>query len=163
MQGVEIERKFLVVDLSPTRQNYLDEDGSSGTSIVQGYLLADEHRQLRVRVTVDQATLTLKGPRKESLRIEYESALPREMGEQLLALCGDRIVSKTRYPVVAEGHLWVIDIFEDCNEGLAIAEIELGSLYEEFRVPGWCGAEVTDDDRYYNHMLAVKPYTRWSS
>lgn len=163
MENVEIERKFLVVDYRIIDDTSSSMGESLGTPIVQGYLDGStSDRSVRVRVTADQATLTLKGPREGAIRIEYETGLPLEFGLQLLDFCGPRVVAKTRYPVVEDGRLWVIDVFQDQNEGLIIAEIEFDSPSEVLeKIPSWCGVEVTDDSRYYNEALADRPYSSW--
>ena len=116
---------------------------------------------LRVRLTRDSASLTLKGPREGALRIEYEEAISVELGEQLLHMAEPNVVSKIRFPLVAEERLWAIDKFLDRNGGLTIAEVELTSLTEEVIIPTWCDVEVTTDDRYYNEYLARNPYDTW--
>ena len=45
---------------------------------------------------------------------------------------------------------------------LVVAEIELPAADAAFERPGWLGREVTDDARYYNHALALTPFSRWS-
>ena len=119
-------------------------------------------RSLRVRLTRDSATLALKGPREGALRIEYEEPISVELAEQLLYLAEPNVVSKIRFPVVAEDRLWAVDKFLDRNDGLTIAEVELTSLTEEIIVPSWCDMEVTTDERYYNEYLARHPYSAWS-
>lgn len=85
MENVEIERKFLVVDYRIIDDTSSSMGESLGTPIVQGYLDGStSDRSVRVRVTADQATLTLKGPREGAIRIEYETGLPLEFGLQLL-------------------------------------------------------------------------------
>ena len=54
-----------------------------------------------------------------------------------------------------------MDEFLGDNAGLVVAEIELGAVDEAFARPGWLGAEVTDQPRYYNLALASHPYTQW--
>ena len=61
----------------------------------------------------------------------------------------------------ADGHDWEIDVFHGKNEGLVVAEVELGSEDEMFERPSWLGEEVTGDKRYYNSCLAQNPYTEW--
>jgi CYTH domain-containing protein len=46
-----------------------------------------------------------------------------------------------------------VDVFHDKNEGLTIAEIELGSEDEWFEKPEWLGDEVTGRREYYNAYL----------
>ena len=59
------------------------------------------------------------------------------------------------------GRKWEVDEFHGDNEGLVVAEIELGSEDEPFGRPSWLGEEVTGDRRYYNSMLSECPYKKW--
>lgn len=129
--------------------------------MIQGFLFSARGRSLRIRLTLDQAILTLKGPREHSVRIEYEAEVDFEFGQHLIALCEPNTVSKIRYPLVSNSHLWSIDVFLDRNEGLVVAEVELEHPSSELTVPSWCGEEVTSDERYYNEYLAVNPYSEW--
>ena len=52
---------------------------------------------------------------------------------------------------------WELDVFAGANEGLVMAEIELGSADEPFELPGWARADVSDDARYFNVNLAQHP------
>ena len=54
-----------------------------------------------------------------------------------------------------------IDVFFGDNEGLIVAEVELASVDEEVKLPDWIYKEVSDDKRYYNSSLCLKPYTTW--
>lgn len=58
---------------------------------------------------------------------------------------------------------WEVDVFHGDNEGLVMAEIELGSEDETFDRPSWLGKEVTGDHRYYNSMLSEHPFSEISS
>lgn len=161
MTNLEIERKFLVTDLASIWGSHGAPGVDAGTVISQGYLAEDALRSLRVRLTRDSASLALKGPREGALRIEYEEPISMELGEQLLHIAEPHVVSKIRYPLVAEERLWAIDKFVDRNNGLIIAEVELNSLAEEVTIPWWCDREVTTDERYYNEYLARNPYDTW--
>lgn len=153
-QPLEIERKYLVRDLP------LGDD-TPGTSMIQGYLPPREGLSARIRLTPDGCYLTLKGSRVGATRVEHECEIPEEIAELLLVFCDDRVVSKMRYPLLANGRLWVIDVFQDQNEGLVLAELELSSPEEPFTLPAWCGEDVTEDERYYNESLASSPYRDW--
>ena len=59
------------------------------------------------------------------------------------------------------GRKWEVDEFHGDNEGLVVAEIELGSEDEPFGRPSWLGEEVTGESRYYNSMLSECPCTKW--
>ena len=152
--GVEIERKFKVKeDFRPT---------SIGIEMAQGYLSRDPKRTVRIRIAGIQGFLTIKGVNRGAARLEYEYEIPVEEARELLALCDAPLVEKTRYVERAAGHTWEVDVFHGANAGLVIAEIELASEDEAFALPGWVGAEVTGEHRYYNSALIAHPYSQWS-
>jgi len=151
--GIEIERKFLVVG-----------DGWRAAPAVpyaQGYLNRDKQRTVRVRIVRDEAWLTIKGVSVGATRAEFEYASPVADAEQLLALCDGPIVRKTRRVIEHAGAKWEIDEFQGDNAGLVVAEIELPAEDAPFERPGWLGAEVTHDARYFNSSLATSPYSTW--
>ena len=47
------------------------------------------------------------------------------------------------------------------NKGLKLAEIELQSINQEFKIPDWVGEEVTHDRRFRNANLVSNPYSNW--
>lgn len=160
MQDVEHERKFLVAD------EELVASLEDGTSLAQGYLPAEDGLSVRVRIipAQDVFTLTVKGPRVGTSRVEIEHFIPSDIAVVLLQACGKRIIEKTRFPLVGpDGKIWTIDVFQQLNQGLVLAEVELESPDDEVQIPEWCGVEVTDDERYYNERLTTDPYTKWSS
>jgi adenylate cyclase len=60
-----------------------------------------------------------------------------------------------------EGKLWEIDVFHGNNEGLIVAEIELNSIEEYYKIPDWIDCEVTHEDRYFNANLSKNPFKNW--
>lgn len=56
---------------------------------------------------------------------------------------------------------WEVDVFQDMNQGLVVAEIELPSMESEFTKPVWLGEEITDEVRFKNSVLAKKPFSMW--
>jgi len=151
----EIERKFLL------RNN--DWKGTAtGKKYRQGYLSNRPECTVRVRTVGDRAFLAIKGATVGATRLEYEYEIPvGEAQEMLQRLCLPSIIEKTRYVVPHADHTWEIDEFQGENRGLLLAEIELESEDEIFEVPGWIGAEVTEDPRYYNASLAAYPFQKW--
>lgn len=152
--GIEIERKFLVKDDSWI------VTADQGRVCRQGYLLSDGGLTVRIRVIGEQAFLTIKGPSSGISRKEFQYEIPGADAEALLALCGN-LVEKVRHLVSHAGMFWEVDVFAGANEGLVMAEIELASEGQTFRLPDWAGEEVTDDPRYYNAYLAKHPFTGW--
>ncbi|MFZ2283460.1 MAG: adenylate cyclase, partial [Lutibacter sp.] len=77
-------------------------------------------------------------------------------------LCEPTIIEKTRHIVPANDNLYFeVDEFLGENKGLLIAEIELPNENTEFIKPSWLGEEVTGQLKYYNAMLAKKPFRKW--
>ena len=157
MSGLEIERKFLVVNES------YKELATSSTHIKQGYICSDRGRTVRVRIRGHQAFLTIKGPSFDNglSRYEFEKEITLDEAEHLFRLCGPGVIDKTRYLVPVGNHVFEVDEFYGDNEGLVVAEVELSSVDEVFERPTFIGIEVTGDRRYYNSKLTLKPYNTW--
>jgi len=157
MSGLEIERKFLVRDDTYKRLAY----GSS--RIRQGYICSERGRTVRVRIRDSRAYLTIKGPSENGglSRYEFEKEIMLDEAEHLMRLCEPGLIDKTRYLVKSGDHTFEVDEFYGENEGLVMAEVELGSEDEAFEKPGFIGQEVTGDRRYYNSQLRQNPYSRW--
>lgn len=150
----EIERKFLVRDL-----DFLA--GHDGVRIAQGYLSTTPDSTVRVRLSGNDAWLTIKGRSTGATRLEFEYPVPVGDAQQLLALCQAGRIDKTRYKVPIGAHVWDVDVFHGDNDGLVVAEVELGEEQEAFVRPAWLGDEVTDDPRYFNSALSELPFSRW--
>ena len=154
--GVEIERKFLVKSQSWRGS----VSGSKETK--QGYLSMDIERVVRVRTMNDDAFLTIKSKVSARKRLEFEYAIPKVDAEEILAnTCVASLIEKRRSYVEYGNKTWEIDEFFGDNQGLIVAEIELGHEEEEFERPEWLGEEVTEDSRYLNVNLAENPHSRW--
>ena len=154
---IEIERKFLV---SSNRYRKL---ASRKSILVQGYLNSDPERTVRVRLKNQSGYIAIKGKSCEGglSRFEWEKEISKTDAKALLNLCEDTIISKTRYELIFEGHLFEVDEFYGDNEGLVVAEVELSSEDENFEKPNWLGEEVTGQVKYYNSMLMKTPYKNW--
>jgi len=152
----EIERKFLVKgDFMPFVKKTM--------RIVQGYLSSVPERTVRVRIKGDKGFLTIKGIGSESgaSRYEWEKEIDPADVENLLKICEPGVIDKSRHLVEVGNHTYEVDEFYADNQGLIVAEVELGSEDEAFDKPDWLGEEVTGDVKYYNSMLMKNPYTKW--
>jgi adenylate cyclase len=155
--ATEIERKFLLRDES------WRESADDGTRFRQGYLIGAQRASVRVRIEGEQANLNIKSATLGIQRQEYEYPIPLEEAEELLdTLCEQPQIIKTRYLVPYGKHTWEIDVFSGDNEGLVVAEVELGAEDEAFEHPPWIGEEVSGDTRYYNVCLVSHPYKDWT-
>lgn len=147
--GREIERKFLV------KGDGWRSHAIRSSAIQQGYLARSESASIRVRIWEGSAAqITIKSTEPGLSRAEYEYRVPVGDAEELLALCGDRVVAKRRHIVPAGDLEWEVDVFEGRHEGLIVAEIELDSEDQQINLPDWIGDEVTDDPKYRNEVLA---------
>ncbi len=150
----EIERKFLVdTGKLPTLPK--------GYIMKQGYV-PTQGITVRARISDDQAFLTLKGRATGLSRSEFEYPIPVEDAQQILnELCTHPLIEKTRYLIPCGEHIWELDIFEGNNKGLVVAEIELSSEDEEFKLPIWTTEEVSYDTKYRNSNLTTHPFCTW--
>lgn len=154
----EIERKFLL------RDDSWREQISRSANMRQGYLVTDEIRSVRVRISDDKAHLNIKSATVGLSRSEYEYGIPLEDAEDMLdKLCGKLVLEKTRHFIHHGDHVWEIDVFAGNNAGLIMAEVELTDPEESFERPPWLGDEVSHDKRYYNAYLITHPYKDWQS
>jgi adenylate cyclase len=127
----------------------------------QAYLASTPPRTVRVRVTGDQAWLTIKGASRGAVRAEFEYPIPADEAASLLALAETGIVEKTRYRVAHGGRSWEVDVFAGENAPLVMAEIELEREDAEVALPRWVGEEVTGRPEFQNSQLAQHPFGRW--
>lgn len=150
----EIERKFLVDTAKlPTLP--------SGHIMKQGYV-PTQGITVRARISDDQAFLTLKGRATGLSRSEFEYPIPVKDARQILdELCSHPLIEKIRYLIPYGDHTWELDIFEGDNQGLVVAEIELGSEDEGFLKPEWITEEVSYDIKYRNANLITHPFCTW--
>ncbi|MCH5220951.1 MAG: CYTH domain-containing protein [Muribaculaceae bacterium] len=147
--SVEIERKFLVV--GPFKHLAIKR-----FEIAQGYLSVSPDSTVRIRISDNQAWITVKSRTIGATRDEWEYSVPLNDAREMLACCGSRKIEKTRYIIDAEDGLrWEIDEFHGRHSGLVIAEIELPSEETSFVKPPYIGEEVTGDTRYYNSNLSL--------
>lgn len=155
--SIEIERKYLV------KQPLIEEIISNieGDKIIQGYLSLNQKRAVRIRVKNGTGILTIKGESKGIQRKEFEYEIPLSDAEEMLDMCTHQAISKTRYTVTIENKNWEIDVFENQNRGLIIAEIELEDESENVCLPKWIEREVSDDTKFYNLSLYLNPFSTW--
>lgn len=152
----EIERKFLVT-------SEYKSQAFAHSRIVQGYICSARGRTVRVRLRDGRGYLTIKGASDTAgmSRYEWEKEISREEAEELMKLCEEGVIDKTRYLVRSGSHVFEVDEFYGDNEGLVMAEVELASEDEPFDRPAFIGREVTGDVRYYNSQLMKHPYREW--
>lgn len=154
--ALEIERKFRVEGSGWTASI------ASSRRLVQFYLTRDARSSVRVRIEDGcRAWLTIKSATSGVSRHEFEYAIPVDDAADMQHLAEGAVIDKVRHIVSHGGHIWEIDVFSGDNEGLVIAEVELGAADQHVEMPDWIGPEVTEDRRYYNASLVQRPFRSW--
>ena len=154
---LEIERKFLVKDLS------WKESATSYKDFQQGYFPTGDGVTVRARIAGDKARLTIKGPVSGISRAEFEYPVPIADAIAFLTdFCVKPVILKRRWYVPFGGFTWEVDEFAGKNEGLIVAEIELDAPDREFPVPLWLGREVSHEPRFRNSRLVRHPFCEWT-
>ena len=147
--GMEIERKYLVID-DVYRQMAREQ-----SEIKQGFLSRDPDRTVRVRVRDDKGYITIKGRGEGAAHPEFEYEVPLEDALQMMELCEPPVIEKTRHIVLHDGNRWEVDEFHGDLQGLVIAELEVPAEDYSFELPPFVGEEVTGNPRYYNSQLGL--------
>lgn len=148
--GVEIERKFLVIN-----DNYKNIS-TERHEILQGYLNTDPDRTVRIRIFDSKGFITIKTRNVGALRHEWEFEIPLSEAKEIANEACSGLIEKTRYIVPADNGLkWEIDEFHGKLSGLVLAEIELPGVESPFALPSFIGKEVTADPAYYNSTLSA--------
>jgi adenylate cyclase len=145
---MEIERKFLV-DLD----KWENVSKPIPIALSQAYLHSSEDVTIRIRLSDEQAFLTIKGKTTGISREEFEYSIPFEEAQSMLTSFTNKVLTKKRYVIKHMGHVWEVDVFEGKLSGLVLAEIELSSEEESFEKPDWIGDEVSYQKDYYNAVL----------
>ncbi len=156
MKNIETERKFLV-----NKEAWTHCLKPEGERYLQGYLCIDETKSIRVRIAGERGVLTIKGAVRGISRDEFEYPIPAGEATELLRLFAVGLVEKIRFKIPLGSFIWEVDVFYGSNEGLIVAEIELGGEDDDFERPEWLGGEVTGDPRYQNSSLALRPFLSW--
>jgi adenylate cyclase len=143
--ATETERKFLVK--GEFRHLAVKE-----TNILQRYLSVDPDKTIRLRICGGEAFLTIKGRSagRSISRSEWEFPVELVDAEEIMKLCIPGKIVKTRYLVPYGDHTFEVDVFHESNDGIVVAEVELSSEDENFKIPPWLGEEITGRPEYYN-------------
>ena len=112
--------------------------------------------RIRIRKPVE-GWLTIKGKWEGVLRKEFEWPVDAAITQQLAERDEWPGLSKRRLLWTANNSedIWEIDVFNGAQEGLIIAEIELGHENQHIELPTWVGEEITGIDKWGNCSLAM--------
>lgn len=149
--STEIERKFLVADLP-------DLNNAQKAVVRQGYLtVPEDSTELRLRQKDDSYFLTLKGG-GGLVRVEREAEISAAQFETFWPETQGRRVEKERFTgTLKDGRTFELDVFLGDLAPLRLVEVEFATESEalSFVPPAWFGADLTEDKRYKNKMLAI--------
>ena len=155
---IEIERKFLVKFLPENLDSYPHKE------ILQGYIcVSEDGTAVRLREKGKKYYLTVKSGFGKD-RPEDEIELTQGQFDAIWGTTETKRVRKTRYEIPDPAGIIELDIYHDALEGLVTVEVEFrdDASSDDFVPPEWFGEEVTDDESYKNHNLAIhgKPRSR---
>ena len=154
---IEIERRFLI------RNNTWREYIINQVTITQGYLSSNNDGWIvRVRSENKQFKLTLKKHIVNSTSLEFEYKINKNEGDQIISNIKHKI-EKQRFYLKINAQNWIVDIFEDSNAPLKIAEIELNSEQEQIITPDFISTEITGIKIFSNYQLSINPFSSWSN
>ena len=154
--NIEIERRFLI------RNNTWKEYIVNQVAITQGYLSSKNDGWIvRLRSENKHFKLTLKKHIVNSTSLEFEYEINKNEGDQILSNIKNKI-EKQRFYLKINAQNWIVDIFEDSNAPLKIAEIELNSEQEQIIIPDFISREITGIKIFSNHQLSINPFSSWS-
>jgi CYTH domain-containing protein len=154
--ATEIEHKYLV---NKDLWNNLIPDKS--VEIKQAYLLTDPEKTIRIRTKGNSGFITIKSKAIGGSRLEFEYEIPIADAIELINKFCSNLIEKTRHIVIHDNNTWEVDEFKGLNEGLIVAEIELTSEDDKYSIPNWIDKNVTEDLRYANSNLSIRPFTTW--
>ena len=154
--NLEIERRFLIKN-NKWRKYIINQ-----VLIVQGYLSSNNDGWIvRLRSEDTQFKLTLKKHIIQSTSLEFDYEINSNDGNQILSNIKDKIEKERFYLKINEKN-WIVDIFQDRNAPLEIAEIELESQQETIIIPDFISEEITGIKMFSNYQLSINPFSSWS-
>jgi CYTH domain-containing protein len=125
------------------------------------------HPQLRLRQKGNKYEITKKQPiAGNDSSAQLETTIVLEENEfQTLANKSKRSVAKNRYEIDIDGRPAEIDVFVGELEGLVLIDFEFSSEAEknEFKAPGICLADVTQEKFIAGGLLAGRSYSEIST
>lgn len=147
--ATETERAFVLTDPPAA------DDLGPGTPFRQGYVAREGDVEVRIRITPDAATLTLKAGTGLT-RSEVEVTISHDQAEALWPHTAGRRLEKLRHRLTLGEHTVELDVYAGELTGLVRAEVEFATeeAAHAFEPPAWFGIEVTGDPAWTNANLA---------
>tara|TARA_B100000700_G_C14759211_1_gene721308 strand:- start:45 stop:539 length:495 start_codon:yes stop_codon:yes gene_type:complete len=153
--GIEIERRFIV---SGEEWKAFTKE----TQEIQQCYLINEKKSWTVRLRIinrEECLLTLKYPKTDISRFEFEYSIPFQDGQDLWEMSKYKLI-KTRYKLNLNNGSWIVDCFRGENYPLVIAEVELASANSIIEKPNWCHKEISTSPEWSNAALAKLPISK---
>ena len=146
-----ITRRFLI----PSSLTRLIRKECGSERIIEGYFAPQSDRQSCVRIEKAQASLILTSPGMEADVAEDRTVLPRLHAEALLEACPGTVTFE-RSALRLHDQDALVDRFVTPGP-LDLVSVEFTNQVQAaaFLPPAWFGGEVTQDDGYRNHVLAL--------
>lgn len=154
---IEIEKTFLARELPKGLKNCKSKE------VIDIYFPKEaKHPTIRVRKSGDKYEMTKKerlDPNDASMQKEHTISLSKEEFLALSKIDGKRL-RKIRYYYEYEGKTAEIGVFQGELKGLVLVDFEFDNAEEKdnFKMPDFCLADVTQDDFIAGGMLCGKEY-----
>lgn len=158
MIEIELEKTYLVKNPPSDLEKY------PKVELIDIYLpKSSPHPDLRIRRKGEKYEITKKSPVKDndaSAQTEHTIKLTKEEYQTLEKIDGLKI-RKFRYSYPYGGQTGEIDVFQDNLSGLILADFEFKTEKErdEFPLPSFCLADVTNDPVIAGGILASKKFS----
>lgn len=167
----EIERQFVVntdhEDWKTIRDNLPAE------KIVQTTIHRGEGNKLRVRLIENLQTgkqsgsfafkiVQKSGKNEPNIRDEYEWDVPPHVAHYIM-IGHPEVVKIRRKYLHNDGKIWDIDEYQGLNEGVVLADLELKTVDEKFKIPAFLGQESTKLKKITNNSFSLHPFAHWTS
>jgi CYTH domain-containing protein len=146
-----ITRRFLI---APSLTRLIRKECGS-ERVIEGYFAPQSERHSCVRIDKAQASLILTSPGMEADVAEDRTVLPRVHAEALLEVCPGTVTFE-RSALRLHSEEALVDRFVTPGP-LDLVSVEFTNQVQAtaFLPPAWFGGEVTQDDGYSNHVLAL--------
>ncbi len=159
---IELEKTYLAKYLPDSLKNCEFKE------VIDIYLPANSaHPKMRLRKNGDSYEITKKERVNEndaSEQKEYTINLTADEFAALSQVRGKK-VRKIRYDLETNNRLAEVDVFQDDLAGLVLVDFEFESSLEKdnFKMPDFCLADVTQEDFVAGGMLCGKKYANIES
>lgn len=159
---LELEKTYILNTIPFDLENFPHKE------LVDHYMPVDsDHPKLRLRKRWDIYEIT-----KKTLINEWDCSMQREQTIDLskseyeaLADLPNKLIHKLRYYVPYKWLTLEIDVFQDNLDGLVLMDVEFpdAQAMNDFSMPSFCLAEVTQNKVFAGWMLCGKTYASLSS